>query len=63
MFVEISGTEITVPSSPPEKFVFMSWEVIITMSGTFTSHWSKQDGDVPVLQKIQQGFFNSTFTK
>lgn len=43
---------MTASSSPTGKF--MSGEVVITMSDTFKSHWSEQDGDVPFLQKIQQ---------
>lgn len=40
-----------VRSSPPVKFVFMSWEVVITMSGAFKLLWSEQDAVVPFLQK------------
>lgn len=40
---------IMVRSSLPGKFVFTSWEVIITTSGVFKLLWSEPDGGVPSL--------------
>lgn len=36
---------------------FMSWEVVIKMSGAFKYLWSEQDGNAPFLHKILQVFF------
>lgn len=41
-----------VRSSPPRKFLFMRWKVIIMASGVFISLCKKQDGDIPFLQKL-----------
>lgn len=32
---------------PPGKFVFMSWDDVIMMSGAFISIWLEQDGALP----------------
>ncbi len=41
---------------PPGKFILVSWEVVIMMSGAFKSLWLEQDGNVPFLHEIQQEF-------
>lgn len=41
-------------SSPPGKFAFMSWEVVMTTSGVFKYLWSEQNGNAPFLHTIQQ---------
>lgn len=40
------------------KFVFMSLEDVIRMSGAFMSIWSEQDGDVTFLHKFAR-FLNT----
>lgn len=45
-----------VHSSPLEKFVFTSWDVIILKSSAFKSLWSEQD----FYKKNSAKMFNST---
>ncbi len=47
---------LMVRSSPPGKFVFKSWQVVISTSGAFKSIWLEQEVDAPFLPKIQQDF-------
>ncbi len=49
--------------SPPGKFVFISWEVIIVLSGEFRSLWLEKDGDAQNLAKndYYYYFFNTFY--
>ncbi len=44
---------LMVCSSPPGKFIFKSWQVVISTSGAFKSIWLEQEADAPFLPKIQ----------
>ncbi len=55
--------QIIVRSTSPGKFVFKSWEIVITMSGEFESLWSAQDGNVPFLQINSQRLFCNAVSK